>query len=224
MIMITISDLNFSYTGKEPFILENVNIKINRGSYTAIMGDNGSAKTTLIKLMLNLIKPVSGSVELGTKKIGYLPQNSKSINSQFPITVYEFLKCHAKILKLKDKNLIDENLKKFDLLGKKNCLLSNLSGGQVQKVLIARALLGKPELLVLDEPSTGLDMKSQDEIYSIFKHLNQHEGVTIIAVEHNLHAAFKNATDMLSIENCKVKFTSLKKDTTDINGGRYVRI
>jgi zinc transport system ATP-binding protein len=174
--------------------------------------------------MLGLLKPVSGSVELGTERIGYLPQNMKNINSQFPITVVELMNCHGKVIKIKDRGSINDVLKSLDMLDKKNCLISDLSGGQMQKVLIARALLGKPELLVLDEPSTGLDPKSQDEIYSIFKRLNVNEGVTIVSVEHNLHAAFKNSTVILSIENCTVKSSPVPENTTGRKGERNVRV
>jgi len=222
--MITVKNLNFSYTGLEPCLLRDVNIKINKGSYTAIMGDNGSAKTTLAKLMLGLLTPVTGSVEIGTNRIGYLPQNLKNINSQFPITVGELMNCHASIIKLKDRNSITNVLKSLGMLDKKSSLISDLSGGQMQKVLIARALLGKPELLILDEPSTGLDPKSQDDIYSILRRLNIEEGVTIVSVEHNLHAAFKNSTDILSIEKCTVKSSTVPENTTGRKGDRNVRI
>ncbi|MHC1721507.1 MAG: metal ABC transporter ATP-binding protein [Clostridiaceae bacterium] len=222
--MITIENLSFSYSGIEPYLLKDVNIKIIPGSYAAIMGDNGSAKTTLVKLILRLLKPVAGIVELETKKIGYLPQNSKNINSQVPITVSEFMNCHAKVIRLKDKNSVDSALKSLDMLDKKNRLISDLSGGQLQKILIARALLGKPELLILDEPSTGLDANSHDEIYSILKRLNIEEGVTIVSVEHNLHAAFKNSTEILSIENGTVKSSPVPENSPGRKGVRNVRI
>jgi len=222
--MITIENLNFSYTGAEPYLLKDVNIKIKKGSYASIMGDNGSAKTTLAKLMLGLLKPVSGSVGLSANMIGYLPQNLKNINSQFPITVGELMNCHGKVIKINDRNSIDDVLKSLGMLDKKSHLISDLSGGQMQKVLIARALLGKPELLVLDEPSTGLDPKSQDEIYTIFKQLNTKEGVTVVSVEHNLHAAFKNSTVILTIENCTVKSSPVPENTTGRKGEGNVRI
>ncbi|HSN58168.1 MAG TPA: ATP-binding cassette domain-containing protein, partial [Clostridiaceae bacterium] len=108
-------------------------------------------------------------------------------------------------------------LNKLGMQDHKQELLSNLSGGQLQKVLIARALLGKPELLVLDEPSTGLDPKSQDDIYKLLKSINKELGVTIVSVEHNLHAAYKTSDVICSIEKNTVK-------TNTVAGGRDVTI
>jgi zinc transport system ATP-binding protein len=215
--MIKIENLNFSYSGKEPYILNNVNLHIKKGSYVAIMGDNGSAKTTLAKLILGLLKPVSGSVAVETKHIGYLPQNARNINSQFPITVMEFMRCHARAIKMKDNAGLVQMLNKLGMQGHKQELLSNLSGGQLQKVLIARALLGKPQLLVLDEPSTGLDPKSQDDIYKLLKSTNKELGVTIVSVEHNLHAAYKISDVICSIEKNTVK-------TNTVAGGKDVTV
>ena len=215
--MIKIENLNFSYSGKEPYILNNVNLHIKDGSYVAIMGDNGSAKTTLAKLILGLLKPVSGSVTVETKHIGYLPQNARNINSQFPITVMEFMKCHARAIRMKDNAGLAQMLEKLGMQDHKQELLSNLSGGQLQKVLIARALLGKPQLLVLDEPSTGLDPRSQDDIYKLLKSTNKEFGVTIVSVEHNLHAAYKNSDVICSIEKNTVK-------TNTVAGGRDVTV
>lgn len=215
--MIKIENLNFSYSGKEPYILNNINLHIKKGSYVAIMGDNGSAKTTLAKLILGLLKPVSGSVAVATKHIGYLPQNARNINSQFPITVMEFMRCHARAIKMKDNAGLTQMLNKLGMQDHKQELLSNLSGGQLQKVLIARALLGKPQLLVLDEPSTGLDPKSQDDIYKLLKSTNKELGVTIVSVEHNLHAAYKNSDVICSIEKNTVK-------TNTVAGGKDVTV
>lgn len=203
--MINVENLSFSYTGKEPFMLNNVKINIKKGSYVAIMGDNGSAKTTLAKLMLGLLKPVRGSVEVSAKRIGYLPQNARNVNTQFPITVSEFLNCHAKAIGLKDKDEIGKMLEDLGLGSHSSELLGNLSGGQLQKVLIVRCLLGSPDLLILDEPSTGLDHNSQDDVYALLRRINTENGVTIVSVEHNLHAAYKNSTAILSIEKCTVK-------------------
>jgi zinc transport system ATP-binding protein len=218
--MIKIENLNFSYTGKEPYILNNVNMHIEKGSYMTIMGDNGSAKTTLSKLILKLLKPVTGSVTVETKKIGYLPQNARDVNSQFPITVMEFMRCHAKAIKLKDKLSIEDMLMNLGMQGNKRDLISSLSGGQLQKVLIARALLGNPELLVLDEPSTGLDPKSQDEVYALLKRLNTEQCVTIVSVEHNLHAACKTSTCICSIEKNTVKINTV----AGVTGGKNVTL
>jgi zinc transport system ATP-binding protein len=199
--MIEIKNLIFSYTGNEPYILNRINLNINKGSYVSILGENGSAKSTLIKLILKLLSPLEGSISLETNNIAYVPQKVESLNTQFPITVYEILKCHMKLLKIKNYKVIDESLNAVGMGDLKNSLIGNLSGGQQQKVFIARALLGKPELLILDEPSTGVDVLSQNEIYKIIKYLNLHSHITVISVEHNLKAALDNSTHICKMEN-----------------------
>lgn len=198
--MIKIQNLNFSYTGDTPYIIKNINLNINKGTYTSVIGENGSCKSTLVKLMLNLLKPCKGSINIDTKKIGYVPQRIDNFNSQFPITVNEILKCHMNILKIKNKNIIDKSLDSVGMLSFKNNLIGNLSGGQQQKVFIARALIGEPELLILDEPSTGVDIKSQNEIYSFIKSLNINKKITVISVEHNMEAALKNSSHIIKME------------------------
>jgi len=198
--MIQIKNLTFSYTGSSPYVLNKINLDISRGSYVSILGENGSAKTTLLKLLLNLLKPSSGVITLDTNKIGYVPQRVESFNSQFPITVSEMLKCHMKVLKLKSSKSVLNSLDSVGMENFKNSLIGDMSGGQQQKIFIARALMGNPKLIVLDEPSTGIDVQSQREIYSIIKHLNLHLGITVIAVEHNLKAALDNSTHICMME------------------------
>lgn len=199
--MIHIKNMNYSYNWEPPFILKNINLDIEKGSYVSILGENGSAKTTLIKLILKLLNPCSGNIETNTSRVGYVPQHVEKINSQFPITVYETLRCHLKVSKFKDIRAIDEILQLIGIYDLRNKLLSTLSGGQVQKVFIARALLCKPELIVLDEPSTGIDVGSQHDIYSLLKKLNKELNMTIISVEHNLEAAIKNSTHICRLQN-----------------------
>ncbi|MCT8976602.1 metal ABC transporter ATP-binding protein [Clostridium sp. CX1] len=199
--MIQIKDLTFSYTGNPPYVLNNLNLNILNGSYVSILGENGSAKTTLLKLILNLLNPCSGSISLNTDRIGYVPQRVENFNSEFPITVYEMLKCHMKVLNLKSSKAISHSLDSVGMNNFINNLIGDMSGGQQQKVFIARALMGNPKLLVLDEPSTGIDIQSQKEIYSIIKHLNLHLGITVIAVEHNLKAALENSTHICLMES-----------------------
>ncbi|MCM0646963.1 metal ABC transporter ATP-binding protein [Clostridium swellfunianum] len=198
--MINIRNLCFSYNSAQPYLLDNINLNIKAGSYVSILGENGSAKSTLIKLILKLLKPHSGSISLRTNMLGYVPQRMESYNSQFPITVNEMLMCHLKTLKLKDKNLITDSLKKVNMLQYKNSLIGTLSGGQQQKIFIARAIMATPKLIILDEPSTGIDIPSQEEIYSFLKKLNKDLGVTIVSVEHNLNAALENSTHIYKME------------------------
>lgn len=191
--MVTIKNLSFSYNSFQP-LLKDIDIFIPDGSYVSIIGENGSCKSTLVKLILGLLKPQKGEIIKKSSNIAYVPQWLDGFNSEFPITVKEVLSIHLKTLKLKDKSLIDKVLETVNMSDFKNNLIGNLSGGQKQKILIARALLGNPELLILDEPSTGIDVSSQKEIYSIIKDLNLKSHMTVIAVEHNMDAVLTNST------------------------------
>ena len=197
--MLKINNLRFSYTGAPPFILDGLDLEISDGEYVSVLGDNGSGKSTLIKLILGLLRPVGGTITNTASNIGYVPQKSDGFNSQFPITVREMLSCVRRILKIKDKDAVHNSLCRVHMASFENSLIGTLSGGQLQKVFIARALIGSPKLLILDEPSTGIDVNSQHEIYALLKRLNRENGMTIISVEHNLEAAISNSTAIYHI-------------------------
>ncbi|MGL4772076.1 MAG: metal ABC transporter ATP-binding protein [Clostridium sp.] len=199
--MIKIENLNFSYTNKPPFILREVNLNIDKGMYVSIIGENGSCKTTLIKLILGLLKPTTGKISFGNNKLSYVPQKIDSFNSQFPITISEILKAHGKAIGVKTENDILTSLDKVNLSSYKDNLIGSLSGGQQQRVYIARALMGNPDVLILDEPSTALDSKTQQEIYSLLEKLNKEKGKTIISIEHNLSIAIKYSTHIIEIKD-----------------------
>lgn len=202
-IMVRAENLSFSYSGLPPFILDDVNFEIRDGEYVSVMGENGCGKTTLMKLILKFIKPTGGKIICQAKRIGYVPQRNDFSNSGFPITVYEVLNSYRKLLKVKDKNAVKKNLEWMGMSSFADSLMGNLSGGQSQKVLIARALMGEPDLLVLDEPSTGVDINSQKEIYAFLKKINREKGITIISVEHNLEAAVSNSTQIYHLAGGK---------------------
>lgn len=192
--MINAENLYFSYTSSPPYVLDGINLIIHSGEYVSVLGDNGSGKSTLMRLLLKFIKPTKGSITTNTARIGYVPQKNDFSNSAFPITVYEVLNSYRKLLKIKDKSILEEKLEQLGMSEFKASLMGNLSGGQCQKILIARALMGTPDLLVLDEPSTGVDAKSQKEIYGFLKKINKDNNITILSVEHNLEAAITNST------------------------------
>lgn len=208
--MIDLKNLCFSYSNKPPYILNNINLNIEDGTYLSIVGENGSCKTTLIKLILGILKPNSGSLTINSNLIGYVPQRLDSFNSQFPITVSEVLSCHKKTLK--DKNIdIDGALKNVNMDEYKNRLLGMLSGGQQQRVLIARALMGNPDIIILDEPSTGVDEANQKEIYSILRTLNKVNKKTIISIEHNIDIALNNSTHILRVDNGQIALFTVEE-------------
>ena len=209
--MIKINDMSFRYEKNSPVVLSHVNLDISDGVYLSVIGENGSCKTTLIKLILGLLSPNSGSININTKNIGYVPQRVDSFNSQFPISVYEILKVHGKALKLDIKVSIDYVLNKVNMTEFKDNLIGNLSGGQRQRVFIARALMGNPDLIILDEPSTGVDYKNQLEIYSLLSSLNKNEKTTIISIEHNLETALKYSTHILKIDEGVVSLKNVSE-------------
>lgn len=208
--LIKIDNLSFAYSKNTPPLLKDVNLDIPKGVYLSIVGENGSCKTTLIKLILGLLTPISGSITVDTDNIAYVPQRLDGFNSQFPISIYEILKIHAKSLKLDPKSSSMDVLEKVNMVKFKENLIGNLSGGQQQRVFIARALIGNPDLIILDEPSTGVDIKNQQEIYSLLSKINKEQGTTIISIEHNMDIALKYSTHILTINNGKLTLQSNK--------------
>jgi len=192
--VIQTQDLTFRYMPTAPAIIENISLHINRGEYVSIVGENGCGKSTMIRLILGLLKPSSGSITCNARRIGYVPQKKDFLDSQFPVTVFEMLDSYRKLLKVKDKKAVSDSLERVQMSAFRNALVGTLSGGQAQKIFMARTLIGAPDLIVLDEPSTGVDMKGQKELYSFIKTLNRENGLTIVSVEHNLDAAIMNST------------------------------
>ena len=206
--MLKLEHVNFSYdTGSE--LLKDINMQVNDGEYVAIVGENGSGKSTLLKLILGLLEPVSGNVTNNFRRIGYVPQRFESLNSQFPMTVYEVLEYYRRVIGVKDKHVVRACLEQMKVEHLRDRLIGTLSGGQCQKVLIARALMGEPDVLVFDEPSTGIDVKSQQELYSFLQELHQ-KGMTIITVEHNLKFAVHGADKLYHVFNGQGHFCSPK--------------
>lgn len=203
--MIKIKNLYFSYNGKEPYDLENINIDLPKQNYISIVGENGSCKTTLLKLILGYLKPGKGTIEKDFKKIGYVPQKVENFNSQFSITVYEILKCHLKAIKVNNLSSIDRVLELVKMSEFKYRLIGSLSGGQQQRIFIARALLGSPDLLVLDELSTGVDEKTQKEIYDLIYNLTRDNKITVVSVEHSKEKALKYSSLILELKLSNAK-------------------
>jgi zinc transport system ATP-binding protein len=194
---VRVKDLSFSYTQK--FVLHNVNFSLDSGDFLTITGKNGSGKSTLIKCLLNILKVPNDTISLddidineqhNTINIGYVPQNS-SFNFEFPITVKEVL-TSAYRCKRPDShftsiiNSLDLNRFYYDNI-------NNLSGGQLQRVFIARALINKPKLLILDEPTSGVDASNIAGLKEILRELKE-KHITIILVTHDT-SFVKDITD-----------------------------
>lgn len=200
--MISISHLYFSYTGGAPYLLRDLSFNIEEGSYASIIGMNGAGKTTLMRLVLGFLSPSSGWIRVATKEIGYVPQTDPTSMAGFPITVEELLFsfASAKGMPGSDRDeAVEDVLEAVGMAGMKRSLFPSLSGGERQRVLLARALLGENRLLILDEPSTGVDLRSQRELYALLKSLNRQRGITIVAVEHNLAEAVASSMELIHL-------------------------
>ncbi len=183
-------------------ILDSLSLKIFSGEYDAIIGPNGGGKTTLIRLLLGLEKPTSGMIKIFGKnidefkewhKIGYVPQRASHVDAAFPATVLDVVKMGrtAKIgffarYSAEDAACEEYAMKKMDVLDIKDKMIGTLSGGQRQRVMIARALASKPEVLILDEPNTGVDVVSQQRFYELLRKLNRDEKLTIVFITHDI--------------------------------------
>lgn len=198
--MIEISHVYFSYTGHAPWVLQDLSLSVPQGSYISILGENGCGKSTLMRLILGFLTPARGRITCQARRIGYVPQRSDFTNSAFPITVWEVMDSYRRLLHIKDPAATMHALAMTGTESLRNRLMGTLSGGQHQKVLLARALLGAPDLLILDEPSTGVDVKGQNEIYQLLSDFHKREGLTILAVEHNLPKAMGNSDHLYCIE------------------------
>lgn len=192
--MIHLSHVYYAYEIGAPYLLRDLNLTIHNGDYISIVGENGSGKSTFVKLLLGLLKPTRGTLVNDFRRTSYVPQRFDNLNRQFPITVREVMNTYRKVLHIRDTGAVSHYLKLMGMEAYGQALIGNLSGGQCQKVFIARALMAHPDLLILDEPSTGIDVKSQAELYPFLKKLNEEHSITIVSVEHNLRAAMRNSS------------------------------
>ena len=191
MKVLEVKNLTVSYSNHTA--LENINFKINSGEYVCLVGENGSGKSTLVKTLVGLLKPDSGEVNLSISldEVSYLSQtNLKDLD--FPATAKEIIMSGTQKRKklpfytLEDRTLYEEVIKKLKIEDLANRRIGDLSGGQKQRVLIARALIRKPKLLILDEPTTGLDYIITKDLYDILEKENKENKTTIIMATHDL--------------------------------------
>lgn len=202
-------DVTLGYENK--VVAKNLNFKIDQGDYLCVVGENGTGKSTLIKTLLGLIKPLNGEVIANVqgknhKGVGYLPQQTQA-QKDFPASVWEVVLSgvlnndhRCPFYNKKDKAEAEKNMEKLNILDLKKRCYRELSGGQQQRVLIARALCATDSVLILDEPVTGLDPAASMEFYETIKDLNKKENVTIIMVSHDIKNALNYATHILHLE------------------------
>lgn len=191
--------ISFSYDGVK--VLKDCSFSVRNKDFAAVVGSNGAGKSTLLKICLGLLKPDQGKVWLFERlidkfqewdKIGYVPQRILNLNLGFPATVEEVvsspLYTTKKLKNLSKKNktdLTDKALRVVGMADYKDRLIGRLSAGQQQRIFIAKALISSPQLLVLDEPTTGIDNETEEDFYNLIYKLNKDDGITIVMVTHD---------------------------------------
>lgn len=241
--IIEMKNVSFQYEYTQ--VLNNISFKVNEGDFLAILGPNGSGKSTLLKILLGLLKPQSGEIKLFGQPnetfrqrewIGYVSQKSNAFNSGFPATVEEVVKSgltkKVGMFKRMPKDAllqVQDALKAVGMerFSKKN--IGELSGGQQQRVFIARALIAKPKILVMDEPTVGIDHENVQSFYDMLYSLNKEQNITIILVTHDVdtvsnrisHVACLNQT--IHFHGYKQEFDEISQEQLDKWQGHAVR-
>ncbi len=197
--LIDVRNVSFHY-GHIP-VLKEVTFSINPGDFLAIIGPNGSGKTTLVKIILGLLKPSRGEVRIlgqpveeffDWNRIGYVPQKATHIDPLFPASIkevvaMEFHALSSRRMRKRDKeSSVVRALQQVGMESFTSRRIGSLSGGQQQRVFIARAIVNKPHILFLDEPTTGVDTETQEHFYDMLDSLNKKEGITIVMITHDI--------------------------------------
>ncbi len=201
----SVENLSFGYDSS--LSLENVSFKVNEGDFLGIVGPNGAGKTTLFRCILRVLRGYKGIIRLFgrdirddkdlLRRVGYIPQK-RSIEQGFPVTVQEVVS-FGLISRQYTKSVISSAIEDVGLIEYKNKRIGELSGGQLQRVLIAKSLVSNPDLLILDEPTVAIDMESESKFYTILTELNKERKMTIIWSSHDLDAIKKLANKVACI-------------------------
>lgn len=233
--VIEVADLCVRY--RQHPVLENISFSVCTGDYVAIAGTNGSGKTTLIKTILGLSEDYSGTVKVfgqeitrfsEHRRIGYLPQISYMSRQGFPAAVREIiasgllsLKRFPKRTEKKDAAAVDRVLSLLRIAPLKNKLIGRLSGGEKQRVFLARALASEPELLILDEPTASLDPSARNDFYETVSELNRKMKVTVLMVSHDSATVGKYASKLLYLNRSLVFYGSFQEFCMSDDMSRY---
>ena len=192
-LAVRLDNVSFAYGHGQP-VLRDVDLEVEQGEFVAIAGPNGGGKTTLVRLVLGLAQPTAGRIELSARRLGYLAQRAQAAVDA-PITVRELVAAgrtpRTRLLgplTTGDREVVDAAIERVGLTDRASRRLQTLSGGQQQRAFIAKALAAEPELLVLDEPTTGVDVEAQDAIAALLQELRNDLGMTILYVSHEFGA------------------------------------
>lgn len=209
--LIQVKNLSYTYGSHIP-VLQDINLNIHVGDYLGIIGPNGGGKSTLIKLILGLLPEQSGEIISNCKSIAYVGQKATNFDQKFPATVLDIVSMgrYSKTglfrkLSNDDLEIVNSVIDQVEMGNFKNRLVGDLSGGQQQKVFIARALAERPEIIFLDEPTSGVDQASQAQFYKILKKLNRDMNITLVIISHDVDVITKEVTEIAAI-NRKLVF------------------
>lgn len=227
--IIEVENVSFAYNHED--VLKHITLAVHWGDYIGIVGPNGAGKTTLFRIMLGLLRPGRGSVRLfgqeinhfkEWRKIGYVPQKTTHFDAHFPATVFEVVSMGRTAKKrlfstaaAEDKRAVQNALEQVDMGEYKDRLIGDLSGGQQQRVFLARALVNQPEVILLDEPMTGVDKQTQDGFYEMLRKLNKERGITIVLVSHDLGRLTKEVMHIACVDRTLTCHTSLEEYLQD---------
>ena len=214
MSLIELRNLTLGYDNH--IVLKDINMNIDEGDFICIVGPNGSGKSTLVKGILGLIRPISGKVIYNGLKqnfIGYMPQETL-VDKNFPASVFEIVLSgtlnNINFYTKREKDIALSNMKLLGIEKLKNKNFCDLSGGERQKVLLARSLCATSKLLILDEPSNNLDSKSKKDLYNAIKELNKNS-ITIIMITHDLDHDNLIGNKILSLREDEIFFGTTKE-------------
>ena len=225
-ILLACRDASLGYEHRA--LLEHLTFIVRAGDYLCVVGENGSGKSTLMKSLLGLLPPLAGTIDCPAQRagaIGYLPQQT-SAQRDFPATVSEVVLSgclngsRGPFYSRADRNLANKNMEKLSVTDIARRSYRELSGGQQQRVLLARALCAAKELLLLDEPVTGLDPVVTAEFYCLIKKLNRDSGIAVIMVSHDIECAVENANKILHLGERGVEFFGTTEDYLKSDAGR----
>ena len=229
MALITCEHVCLGYDGQT--VLRDVNFTVSRGDLLCVVGENGSGKSTLIKGLLGLKAPEQGSITLGDglvrNEIGYLPQQTQ-LQRDFPASVAEVVRSgcinqmHGRpFYSRADRARAQENMERMGIEDLAHHSYQALSGGQQQRVLLARALCAANDLLILDEPVTGLDPASMQDLYKTLRYLNEREGMAIIMVTHDIENALREAKHILCVDRAGCFYGTVDEFLSSPAGKRF---
>ena len=202
--MVSIFDLCFSYTEEPPYLLNHLSLDIPAGAYWSVVGPNGAGKSTFIKLVLGLLKPTSGRIEISAQGVGYVPQMSAPAAASFPITAEEVLDSWRRMRGIRSKDSIEHALSSVGMSAARHTLFGDLSGGQRQALTLLMATLKKPKVLLLDEHTAALDPKTAAKVLEISDRIIAENNLTALMVTHNMKDAIAHGNRLIMMNNGQI--------------------